>query len=139
MRDAGCGQHAREHDVGTFGAQAGNERGFEHRARATRVTTDDEGAVGAEDPRSGTSERGDELDRQFGVRDAAYTIGAEAEGHLRRVRASALRVLRSLARLFQAVLAPLLLAGVTRQEPGLLQARSRFVVEADERACDAEP
>src|SRR3954451_20441657 len=52
--------------------------------------------------------------------------------------ASALRVLRRLAGLLEAVLAPLLLAGVAREQACLLELRTRFVVEGDEGAGDAE-
>src|SRR6476620_10667442 len=54
-------------------------------------------------------------------------------------RALALRVLRRLTGLLQPVLAPLLLARVTREETGLLERRAGFGVERDERARDSEP
>src|SRR5262245_52914265 len=56
-----------------------------------------------------------------------------------RARELALRVLRCLARLLEAVLAALLLARVTFEQAGLLQDGSRVGVERRECARDAEP
>src|SRR5262245_50887083 len=53
-------------------------------------------------------------------------------------RCSALRVLRRLAGLLQAVLAALLLPRVAHEQPGLLEGRTQLVVEGHERARDAE-
>src|SRR5262249_10944871 len=54
-------------------------------------------------------------------------------------RMSPLRVLRSLARLLQPVLAPLLLTRVTREQPRLLERRPHLLVESYERTRDPEP
>src|SRR5580658_4831900 len=51
---------------------------------------------------------------------------------------SALRVLRRLASLLQAVLLAFLLAGVPGEQPGPLEARTQFGVDLHQRAGDAE-
>src|SRR5262249_35053208 len=54
-------------------------------------------------------------------------------------RRSPLRVLRSLARLLQSVLATLLLTGVARQQTRLLERRPHLLVERYQRTRDPEP
>ena len=108
----GVGSTPTSDDVGALGAEPGDERGLEHRARAAGVAPDDERLLGAEHAHRGAAERGDELGGELDVGDAAHAVGAEAQRHGDAIAGarSALRVLRSLAGLLEAVLAPLLLA-----------------------------
>lgn len=80
-RDRRSGDDAGELDVGAFGADAGDERGFDEWSGAPGVPSDHEGSVGAQHPGRGASERGHELGCQLAVRDPADAIGTESESH----------------------------------------------------------
>ena len=109
-----------------FARRARGEVGLDARARprVSRPTTNGCSAPStraAARPSATTSSDG-----EIGVRVAADAVGAEAQhGTAGASRALPLRVLRRLAGLLEAVLAPLLLARVTREQAGLLQRRPR--------------
>ena len=80
--DAGCGEHAHQEDVGTLGAETGDQRRLEHGARTTRVAAHHEGLLAAEHPRRGAAERGHELGGELDVGDAPHPVGAESQRHV---------------------------------------------------------
>ena len=65
VRDAGRREHAGEDDVGTFGADARDQRGLDHRAGSAGVAADDERASAPRTRDRGATERGDELDGEL--------------------------------------------------------------------------
>ena len=85
----GVGSTPDQHDVGTLGAQARDQRGLEHRARAARVAADHERFVAAEHAHSGATERGDQLRGELHVGDAAHPVGAESQRHVGHVEVRA--------------------------------------------------
>ena len=114
-------EHADRDDARTLGRESAHSAASmrEPDSRVSRPTTND---ARPRTVRGRASERYDEFVSEIGVRVAPDAVGAEPQ-HGRRV--SALRVLRGLAGLLQAVLAPFLLARVARQEAGLLQRTAR--------------
>ena len=83
QRDGGRRDDAREQRVGTAGAEAGDECGFEQIAAATRVAPDDDATppLVAEEVPGGLAEFEDEFGRELDVGDAAHTVGAEESCH----------------------------------------------------------
>ena len=96
-----------------------SERGLDARARLARVAADDERARAPSTRAAARPSATTNVVGEVGVRVAADAVGAEPQHAAR--RRLPLRVLRRLAGLLEAVLAPLLLARVAREQPGLLQ------------------
>ena len=75
---AGVGTTPTGTERGTFEPEPVQQRGFDPRSRLARVATDHE-ATGAQDPRRGATERGDEFIGEIGFRVAADTVGPEPQ------------------------------------------------------------
>ena len=80
---AGVGTMPATERVGAAGADAGDQRGLEHLAAASSVSTDDDlsAALLAEEVAGGLAQPERELRGEFSVRDTADAIGSEEPCH----------------------------------------------------------